>query len=238
MNHMMIELDERLLAKDDYKANESFKMLRTNILFCGDDTKVIGITSATPSEGKSAVSLNIAVSLAEMGKKVIYIDADLRKSVIRQRHRIKGIKYGFSHFLSGIKKFGDVAYTTNIENLHMILSGPVPPNPSELLGSKYMKVLIANLKEAYDYVIIDTPPVGSVTDATIVAREADGMILVMKSGEISYKFGQKVISELKVSGCRILGVVLNRINMSENKYYGKYYGHYGADSDKDLIESR
>ena len=227
---MKIELDEKQLATADYKANESFKALRTNIMFCGDDVKVISLTSATPNEGKSSVSLNLAVSLAELGKKVICIDADLRKSVIRQKHKIKGATEGFSHFLSGIKKFEDVVYSTNIPNLYMVLAGPVPPNPAELLASKYFKVLIDNLREVYDYVIIDTPPMGSVTDAAIVAKEVDGTILVIAANDVSYKFEQRVIEDLKKSDCRILGAVLNKVDMSTNKYYGKYYGEYSSEA--------
>ncbi len=223
---MKIDLDYKLLAREDYRANEAFKALRTNILFCGDEVKVIAFTSATPNEGKSSVSLNLATSLADMGKKVIYIDADLRKSVVKQKHRIKGAKLGLSHLLSGMNKFDEVVSSTNVENLKVILAGPVPPNPSELLGSKYMKTLIKNLRETYDYIIVDTPPIGSVTDAAVIANEVDGMILVISSGQISYKFEQKVLADLQVSGCRILGAVLNKLDMSENKYYGKYYGRY------------
>ena len=223
---MMIELDKKQLADVDYRSREAFKTLRTNILFCGDDVKVISMTSATPNEGKSTVTLNLAIALAEMGKKVIYIDADLRKSVVKQKHRIKGVKVGFSHFLSGMKKFDEVVCSTNIPNLHMVLAGPIPPNPSELLGSKYMSVLLKNLREVYDFVIVDAPPVGSVTDATVIAKEADGVILVISQGEISYKFEQKVLSDLKISGCRILGAVLNKVDLSENGYYGNYYGKY------------
>ncbi len=223
---MKIELDKKQLAISDYKANESFKALRTNIMFCGDDVKVISLTSATPNEGKSAVSLNLAASLAELGKKVIYIDADLRKSVVRQKHRIKGVTDGFSHFLSGIKKFEEVVCSTNVPNLYMVLAGPVPPNPAELLASKYFKVLLDNLRQVYDYVIIDTPPMGSVTDAAIVAKEVDGTILVVAANAVSYKFEQKVLEDLKKSDCRVLGAVLNKVDMAVNKYYGKYYGRY------------
>lgn len=231
-----IELDIEKLSTGDYRANESFKALRTNVLFCGDDTKIIAFTSATPNEGKSSVSLNLAVSMAELGKRVLYIDADLRKSVIRQKHNIEKVTVGFSHFLSGIKKFDEVVCATNIPNLSMVLAGPVPPNPSELLAGKYFKALLGHLRDIYDYVLIDTPPMGSVTDASIIARECDGIILVIASNTISYKFEQKVLSDLKKSECRILGAILNKVDMNDSgfygKYYGKYYGHYGKKSEE------
>ena len=234
MNKIQLDMDK--LATGDYRATESFKALRTNILFCGDDTKIIAFTSATPNEGKSSVSLNLAISMAELGKRVLYIDADLRKSVIKQKHNIDNVKDGFSHFLSGIKKFDEVVCATNVPNLSMVLAGPVPPNPSELLAGKYFRALLGNLRDIYDYVFIDTPPMGSVTDASIVARECDGIILVIASNMISYKFEQKVLSDLKKSECRILGAILNKVDMNESgyygKYYGKYYGHYGNNAEE------
>lgn len=226
-----INLNKDQLASSDYRANESFKALRTNLMFCGQETKVVALTSATPNEGKSSVSLNLAVALAEMGKRVIYIDADLRKSVVRTRYKIQKATEGFSHFLSGQKPFDEVVYSTNIDNLFMVLAGPVPPNPSELLGGKRFKLLLKNLRDVYDFVIIDTPPMGSVTDAAVVSNECDGVMLVVAANQISYKFEQKVIADLEKTGCKVLGAILNKVDMSNNKfygkYYGKYYGHYG-----------
>ena len=159
------------LRKLDYRANEAYKNLRTNIQLCGSDIKVIMLTSTTPGEGKSTVSFNLAVSLAEAGKKVIFIDADLRKSVLVGRYKINTSVKGLTHFLSGINKFEEVMYATNVENFNVVFSGPVPPNPTELLGNKVFKTLIKVLRDLYDYIIIDTPPIGSVIDSAIVAQE-------------------------------------------------------------------
>lgn len=214
------------LKKLDYRSNESYKSLRTNIQLCGSDIKVILVTSATPNEGKSSVSFNLAVSLAEAGKRVIFIDADLRKSVLVGRYKINKSVKGLTHFLSGINKFEEVVYSTNVENLFSVFSGPVPPNPAELLGNKTFKLLVKTLRETYDYVIIDTPPLGSVIDSAIVAQECDGAVLVVAANTVSYKFIQNTLEQLKKTDCQILGAVLNKVDMSENGYYGKYYGNY------------
>lgn len=210
----------------DFQGNEAYKTLRTNIQFCGDDIKVIGITSTIPNEGKSSVSLNLAVSMAEDGNKVVFVDADLRKSVLIGRYKIDRPIRGLTHYLSGINKADEIIYKTTIENLHMIFSGPIPPNPSELLGGVKFANLIQVLGQTYDYVIIDTPPVGSVIDGAVVAKVCDGMIMVVEANRISYKFGQKVKTQLDKTGCRILGAVLNKVDINEKGYYGKYYGKY------------
>lgn len=214
------------LKKLDYSSEEAYKSLRTNLQFCGKDVRVISFTSCIPNEGKSSVTINIARSMAETGKRILIIDADMRKSVLVGRHRIsKGIS-GLSHFLSGYKEIDDVLCVTNINNLYMILAGPVPPNPSELLGSKSFRSLIKACKEKFDYIFIDTPPLGSVIDAAVVSQVSDGMCLVMTPNEISYKFAQNVKDQMEKTNCRILGVILNKVQMKKNGYYGKYYGRY------------
>lgn len=213
----------------DFRSNEAYKALRTNLQFCGADVKVIAITSCTPNEGKTSVTLNLARSLADLGKKVLYIDADLRKSVIIGRYRVEGDVRGLTHFLSGQEPFHNVVYETNVNKLHMVFAGPIPPNPAELLSNRYFKKLIPTLKEVYDYVIIDTPPLGSVIDSAIVARECDGVAMVVESKRISYKFAQRVQEQLKKADCRMLGVILNKVNVKKKGYYSKYYGkYYGA----------
>ena len=156
------------LNKLDYRANESFKRLRTNLQYCGENVKVVALTSCVPNDGKSTVSFNLAISFAEMGKKVLFIDADLRKSVLIGKYKISKAVNGLTHYLSGMKNLDEVIYSTNIDNLNIILSGPVPPDPAELLESDRFKELIPALKQVYDYIIIDTPPLGSVIDSAII----------------------------------------------------------------------
>ena len=210
----------------DFRTKEAYKTLRANLEFAGDDVKVISITSCTPNEGKSSTSMNLAKAIAESGKKVILIDADLRKSVLVGRYKTGAVKYGLTHYLSGQKTFNEVYCNTNIKNLYVAFSGPVPPNPSELLGGKYFASMVKSLRSIFDYVIIDTPPLGSVIDSAIVAKQCDGCVIVIASNEISYKFAQKVKEQLEVAECRILGCVLNKVNLTQKGYYGKYYGKY------------
>lgn len=215
----------------DFKTNEAYKTLRTNISFSGDDVKVIAFTSSIPNEGKSFVTFNLSVSLAEDDKKVLYIDADIRKSVTVARYGVDIETKGLAHYLSGQKKLDDVIYQTNIDNFDIIFTGQVAPNPSELLGNAYFKKLIETKREEYDYIIIDCPPLGSVIDAAIVAKECDGAIIVIETDSASYKIVQRVKKQLEKSGVRILGAVLNKVEMGGKGYYGKgYYGksYYGS----------
>ena len=214
------------ITKKNFQLEEAYKTLRSNIQFSGSDIKVIGFTSSQPDEGKSSVSLNLAVSLAELGKKVMFIDGDLRKSVLLGRYRINKPIKGLTHYLSGLNSLNQVIYSANMDNLHLIFSGQIPPNPSELLNGDIFSDLITDLRKEYDYIIIDTPPLGAVIDAAIIAQKCDGMILVIESNTISYKFAQKVKEQLDKTETKILGVVLNKVDMSDTGYYGKYYGKY------------
>jgi len=220
---LYIDLENR---KKDYHSEEAYRTLRTNVLFCGDENKVIAITSCTPDEGKSTVSFELAASLADAGNRVLFIDADLRKSRTIGRLRIKKATKGFTHYLSGQSQINEVIYDTSISNLHMILAGPIPPNPAELLGGKYFKVLIPALRKRYDYIIIDTPPLGNVIDCAVMAKECDGAIMVVESQKISYKFAQRVKDQLVKAGFPLLGVVMNKVKMNDKRYYDKYYGAY------------
>lgn len=217
------------VPKCDYSVSEAYKSLRTNLLFCGDDKKVIALTSCTPNEGKSSVSLNLAVSMAEAGKKVLLIDADLRKSVLMGTMKVKDAVNGLTHYLSKQASLLDVIYATNISKLHVAFAGPTPPNPAELLGGKAFQDMINSVRKAYDYILIDTPPLGNVIDSVIIAKQCDGVIMVVESEAISYRFARGVKEQIEKSNCPILGVVLNKVDMSKQGYYGKYgrYGKYG-----------
>lgn len=225
--------------KNNYQIEEAYKSLRANLQFCGDDKKVIAITSCTPNEGKSSVSLQLAISLAESGKNVLFIDADLRKSVLFGSTKVgqQTVK-GLTHYLTGQSELQDVVYSTNIPKLYLIYSGPLPPNPAELLGGKNFRSFLKAVRKVYDYVIIDTPPLGNVIDSAVIAEECDGAILVIESGVISYRFAQEVKAQLEKSNCPILGVVLNKVDMQKQAYgkygknYGKYYGDYARKQEK------
>lgn len=214
----------------DIKTNEAYKTLRTNISFSGENIRVIAITSSVPNEGKSAVSFNLANSLAEDGKKVLYIDADIRKSVTIARYGVDIETKGLSHYLSGQCEADEIIYETNVENFQIIFTGQMAPNPLELLGNNRFKTLIAEVRQDFEYVIIDCPPLGSVIDAAVIAKECDGAIIVIETDNASYKIVQRVKKQLEQSGCKILGAVLNKVEMGGKGYYGKgYYGRYYGD---------
>ena len=214
----------------DYRTNEAYKTLRTNLEFSGADKKAIVLTSSTPNEGKSTVSLGLALSLSESGKRVLLVDADLRKSVLMGRHKVTESVKGLSHYLSGQAQLSDVICGTQEDNMFVIFAGIIPPNPSELLGSERFAELIRRTKNDYDYVIVDAPPLGSVIDAAVIAKVCDASVLVVAASTVSYKFIRTVKSQLEKTDCPILGVVLNKVNMKQNRYYGKYYGNYYGES--------
>lgn len=216
------------LKKLDFATNEAYKTLRTNITFCGDDVRVITVTSSTPNEGKSNVSFRLASAFAEDQKRTLLIDADIRKSVMVHWLGVDKETLGLSHYLSGKAGMEEVICSTDLPCLDMVFTGPTAPNPTELLGNEKFELLIQKAREEYDYVIVDCPPIGSVIDAAIVAKQCDGAIMVIESAVISYHLAQHVKSQLDKSGCRILGTVLNKVEMNGKGYgYGKYYGrHY------------
>ena len=222
------------LTELDYKTNEAYKALRTNISFCGDDVKTICFTSSVPNEGKSRVSFETAKALSEDNKKVLYIDADIRKSLLVARYDVDEEVIGLTHYLAGKNTLEDVMYESNIPNFHVIFTGASVPNPSELLGNQKFVKMLEKVREQYDYVIIDCPPLGSVIDAAIVAKNCDGAIIVIETENVSYHIVNKVKEQLDMSGCRILGVILNKVEMTskgygyyKKGYYSSYYGNYG-----------
>ena len=214
----------------DYRTNEAYKTLRTNLEFSGSDKRAIVLTSSTPNEGKSTVSLGLALSLSESGKRVLLVDADLRRSVLMGRHKATESVKGLSHYLSGQAQLSDVICGTQEDNMFVIFAGIIPPNPTELLGSERFAELIRRTKNDYDYVIVDAPPLGSVIDAAVIAKACDASVLVVAASTVSYKFIRTVKSQLEKTECPILGVVLNKVNMKQNRYYGKYYGNYYGES--------
>jgi len=149
---------------------EAIRSLRTNIQFCNTDkiVKTICVTSCVPNEGKSTTTINLAISMAEAGRKVLHIDADMRKPKLYKDVAAKH-NVGLSNYLSGMVDLKDAISETNYENLHVILCGPKPPNPAELLDTERFRLMLTALKDEYDYIIIDTPPLGSMIDAAIVA---------------------------------------------------------------------
>jgi len=222
------------LMKGSYSYEEALKTLRTNIQFCGSNIKVIMVSSAVPNEGKTNVSFALSLSLAQIGKRVLFIDADIRKSVIISRYQPDRDVNGLSQLLSGQKQEREVIYKTNADNLDLIFSGPYSPNPAELLEESMFSVLIESAREKYDYVIIDTPPLINLIDGAIIAPHCDGAVVVIESGLVSYRIEQKVKKQLEVTGCRILGVILNKVNVRESR--DRNYTRYGTYKNYEMQE--
>ena len=218
------------LKKQSYTMKESLRALKTNIQFCGDDIRTLVLTSALPNEGKSTVTLDLARSLTESGKRVLLIDTDMRKSVYVGRLRAVPTDgseiYGLSHFLSGQRRLEDVLYGTEIPGLYMIFAGPSVPNPTEILEKNYFQDLLKFAGEHFNYVLLDCAPIGAAIDAAVIAKHCDGAILVVAQGMASGRMLQNVKKQLEVSGVRIHGVVLNKVKMKKSGYYGGYYGSY------------
>lgn len=215
--------------KSDYFYEEAIKTLRTNIQFSGIDIKTIVVTSCYPNEGKSDVTFQLALEIGKMGKKVLVVDADIRKSAYISRYQVKERISGLSQYLSGQKRETDIIYHTNFEGVDMIFAGPTAPNPSELLEQDSFSRLLHSLREKYDYVLLDTPPIGSLIDAAIVAKQCDGAILVIESETVSRRMALKAKEQLEMSGCRMLGAVLNKVDVKKDKYYTKYSYYYKSD---------
>ena len=210
-----------------YFVEEAYKTLRANIQFCGTDVKAIAVTSSHPNEGKSTVSMSLSKALAEAGRRVLFIDADLRKSVIMQRYANEAGIVGLSQYLSGQNEWDEVVCATQIEGLHVVFSGQFPANPVELLGSKAFASMIEEKTKVYDYVVVDTPPLGMVIDCAVIANVCDSAVIVIASEKTSIRRANMVKDQLTKSGVHILGVILNKVR-SGRMHYHKRYGRYGT----------
>ena len=214
----MNKISIKLPGDNDFFTQEEYKVLRTNLQFCGQDIQVIAITSCNENEGKTTVALHLARSLAELGKEVLLIDADMRKSVLAGRNSNAKDVVGLSELLTGMVALGEALYQTQYPTLQLIFAGKYPPNPVELLNGKYFSALIKETRKAYQYVIIDTPPLGLVIDAAVVAPNCDGTVLVV-GNSTRYRQAQDVVEQLKKSGSKILGVVRNNTKKKDSAYY-------------------
>lgn len=201
-------------------SKEAYKTLKTNISFCGNNIKTILITSASPNEGKTTVSFNLAQTLARDRKKVLYIDADLRNSTFNTEYNVSSDVplYGLSNYLVHQINHSNVIYRSNLHYLDIILSGPSVPNPTLLLEDESMEYLLEQVRNLYDYIIIDTPPLGNVIDAAIISPYVDGAVLVIEKDHLSYKEALSVTKQLEKSKCRILGAVLNKSDIDKKRY--------------------
>ena len=220
------QFGRQLIARDVPKSpiSEQYRTLRTNIQFAAIDRKVqtIMVTSSAPGEGKSTTLANLGVVLAQQQKRVLIIDSDLRKPTVHFTFQLPN-KTGLTNVLTRQLTFDDAVLETSVPFLEVLTSGPIPPNPSELLASKAMRDFVKELEEVYDYILLDAPPINAVTDPQLLSKITDGVILVIRSGKTEEEGAIRAVESLRKVNAHIIGAVLNDQKQSETSYY-YYYG--------------
>lgn len=227
----------------EFACNEAMNTLATNLFYCGDNVKTVMVTSRYADEGKSFMTLNMMRTLAGLGKNVVLVDMDLRRSRIVSHYGIKfqeGQGKGLAHYLAGISEMDEVVYQTNIPNGYMVPIGREVESSLQLLSSTRMKPMMDVLAQEFDIVLIDTPPVGVIVDGLEIAKYCNGAIVVVSANRGRKKDITEVVRQIKSTGCPVLGAVLNNVefdSFTNRTYYYKseryssyYYG--GAYGDK------
>ena len=219
----MAQRRQILHNNSNFVVKEAYKSLRTNVRFFirHDGCKSLCITSAAAGEGKSITFLNLAISIAEDGQKVLLIDADLRRPALA-RLLVEKTAPGLSNVLAGLAEPKDAIRKEMYPNLDILFSGDIPPNPSELLGCSRMVELIEEMSKEYDYILIDTPPVNLVSDACLVASLLDGVLLLVRQGSSRRDTVKQAVEKLQLTGANILGFVLNGVSTEKDKSYAYY----------------
>lgn len=225
-NKNTIRSKRHLIAKKDPKSpiTEQYRTIRTNIQYASVDQAIrsIVVTSSGPMEGKSTTTANLAVVFAQQGKKTLLIDADLRKPTAHYTFQLPNT-LGLTSVLTKQVELMDAIHMTDVENLFVLTSGPIPPNPAELLASVSMEYLLKEAYNLYDFILFDTPPVLAVTDAQVLANLADGSILVTSSGTTDRDGAIKAKELLSNANAKLLGAVLNNKKADKNTHYYYYY---------------
>ncbi|WP_428909854.1 CpsD/CapB family tyrosine-protein kinase [Niallia sp. Krafla_26] len=215
-------LRRSLITNTDPKSHisEQYRSIRTNIQFSSVDKelKTLVVTSSGPEEGKSTTVANLAVIFAQQGKKVLLIDSDLRKPTVHYTFNLTNSK-GLTNVLTRQSALEEAVQESGEENLDILTSGPIPPNPAELLSSKAMEALMSEVREAYDMVLFDSPPLLAVTDGQILASKCDGTILVISSGKTEVEQAIKAKDLLNSVNSHLLGAILNDKKMKNTHYY-------------------
>lgn len=207
----------------EHSLAESYKSLRTNLLYT-ENVHVIAVTSSMMGEGKSSTSFQLAKSFAQLGKKTLLIDCDLRKAYLKRYLKVHKKVVGLSEVLSG--QVDDAVYSTDLDNLSLMMSGKSPVNPSELLSGDTFGKIIDKLRKEFDYIIVDTPPITVGPDTSIIGRVVDGVVLVVRNDFVKKITIQRCKQDIIRNGGKILGVVLNRVTKYQDDYYYGYYGAY------------
>ncbi len=206
---------------------EAYRMLRTSVLLssAGNPPKTILVTSSQPAEGKTTTAVNTAIALAQLGSSVLLIDADMRRPSVHRMFKVPQTR-GLSSYLSGDDEIEELILKLSIPNLSVLTAGPIPPNPAELISSERMKDLLLSMSERYDHILIDSPPLISVTDPVILSTMVDSTILIVQAGRSSRELLRRARHELNGVGAKVFGVVLNNVDLKREGYDDYYYHRY------------
>jgi polysaccharide biosynthesis transport protein len=226
---------------------ESYRVVRTNIMFSSTETtgRALAVSSVNPSEGKSTTVVNVAASLTQNGARALVIDADLRRPTLHQHFGLSNAP-GLSDLIVGKATVAEAVRATSFKGLEVLPCGYIPPNPAELLGSAAMRDLLTALRAHYDWILLDTPPILAIADTPVLSRWVDGVILVVAAERTGRPAIERTIDQLSRVGGKVLGIVLNRVDLERNSYYfGQYYGEYyrsyyadGASRARDSIHQK
>lgn len=212
---------------------EAINILRGNLQLSAYNLKVICVTSALKHEGKSSIAFHLARSFASLSKKTLYIDCDIRNSVTVSRYHVGGRIMGLTEYLCGGVSLASVICNSGNPYMDMIFTGAIAPNPSELLSGPVFEQMMKELREQYDYIIVDCPPINPVIDGMIIAKQCEGTVFVVESEVTDRKQSMKAKKSLEYAGVKILGVVLNKVQVKNNRYgYGYGYGYGYSDNNK------
>lgn len=228
---MVPEKSSEATRNTNFHIAEAYKMIRTNLLFtlANTDNRVVVFTSAEPGAGKSTTCCNLGIVMAQTGARVVVVDADMRKPTQHRHFRISKTE-GLSKILGGISTLDECIHKDVVPNLDLIPSGSIPPNPSELLGSARMAQLLEELKERYDYVFLDTPPLAVVTDALVLSPHIAGLVIVARQGQTTYDELNECVEAIRQIDGNMLGVVISNVKQNDVGYSryekGRYYRSY------------
>ena len=223
LHDFSIARSQILNENTSFAVQEAYKTLRTNVRFFlqGNGCRKICVTSGAAGEGKSITLLNLAISVAQAGDKVLLIDADMRRPSLARLLEQKTTP-GLSNVLAGLSTLNEAVRKSVYPNLDILFSGDVPPNPSELLGSEAMEKMIETFAKEYDYVLVDTPPVNVVSDACVVANLLDGVLVLVRQDRSRKDDVKRAVQGLRLTGAKPLGFVLNGVTLEKKKAYGYY----------------
>lgn len=221
-----------IFISEQHHISEAYNALRANLQFCGDDLRTIAFVSCMPEEGTSSVIWKLALSLAEIGKNVLVINANMQKNGMTDKYQLDMSRKGLSEYLSDRCQLEECIFQTSYKNLFILPCGAQQGNSSGLLSNHKINILVEETREAFDYVFMDCPALSNTIDGVLAAKMCDASVIVLEADKTKRRLAQSVKAQLEKADCRILGVILNKFNFRRFKCYGNYFGKsYGRKSD-------